>query len=113
MGSARRRRSTTPCRAGGRAGVRCRGATGGPRVETTPEPTGETDVDRSVAWSAGTDLSGFEVTMTVDSAGDNQSANDGTGADSSEGSTPGFTALTGLLAVVVAASVVVFRKRAD
>lgn len=82
-------------------------------TETTPEPTGETDVDRSVAWSAGTDLSGFEVMMTVDSAGDNQSANDGTGTDSSEGSTPGFTALTGLLAVVVAASVVVFRKQAD
>ncbi|ESS11966.1 MAG: hypothetical protein A07HR60_01306, partial [uncultured archaeon A07HR60] len=64
--------------------------------------TAETDVTRSVAWSAGTDLSGFEVTMTVDSDSDDQSANDGTDADSSEGSAPGFTAVTGLLAVVAA-----------
>ncbi len=50
--------------------------------------------------------------MTIDSDDNDQSANDTTEADSSKNSAPGFTALTGL-AVVVAASLVAFRKRAD
>ncbi len=75
--------------------------------QASPTPTAETTTDRSVAWSSGTNLSGFEVTVPVGSDDTAQSTSDATGEPASEDSTPGFTPLTGLASIVVATTALV------